>query len=196
MVNYLTRTDEDNFGPEILDVVVRGAMHAVAPHLQNLQHQNDELHQQLVRETKRNLDAALDREIPNWREVNSDSRFWDWLTGIHDFSGVPRQQLLNGAVASGDADRVIRIFRGFIAEVGGQPGRAAPRQAAPGQSRGMQPSGRIYGRDEILKMAARRRRGEINDQAWLRWEHELIAAARQGRIRGALDADGCQMGPR
>jgi len=39
-------------------------------------------------------------------------------------------------------------------------------------------------------MAAMRRKGEINDQDWLRWEHELVAAGREGRIRGALNNDG------
>jgi hypothetical protein len=39
-------------------------------------------------------------------------------------------------------------------------------------------------------MAAMRRRGEINDAEWARWEHELIAAGREGRIIGALDLAG------
>jgi hypothetical protein len=32
--------------------------------------------------------------------------------------------------------------------------------------------------------------GEINDAEWARWEHELIAAGREGRIIGALDLAG------
>ena len=39
-------------------------------------------------------------------------------------------------------------------------------------------------------MAAMRRKGEINDQDWLRWEYELVAAAREGRVRGSLNNDG------
>src|SRR5215510_6340043 len=34
---YLTREDEQNFGPELLDVAQRAAAQVVAPHLQNLQ---------------------------------------------------------------------------------------------------------------------------------------------------------------
>jgi hypothetical protein len=48
----------------------------------------------------------------------------------------------------------------------------------------------IYTRGQILQMAAMRRKGEINDQDWLRWEYELVAAGREGRIRGALNNDG------
>jgi hypothetical protein len=35
-----------------------------------------------------------------------------------------------------------------------------------------------------------RRRGEIGDEEWARWEHELVAAGREGRILGALDPAG------
>ena len=54
----------------------------------------------------------------------------------------------------------------------------------------MQPSGRIYTRPQITEMARRRQKGLIDDAAWLRWEYELVAAGREGRIVGALDADG------
>jgi hypothetical protein len=39
-------------------------------------------------------------------------------------------------------------------------------------------------------MWARRRKGQISDEAWARWEHELVAAGREGRIRAALGIDG------
>ena len=39
-------------------------------------------------------------------------------------------------------------------------------------------------------MAAMRRKGQISDQEWAKWEHELIRAGREGRIRGALNNDG------
>jgi hypothetical protein len=44
-----------------------------------------------------------------------------------------------------------------------------------------------YARSQITQMAAMRRRGEISDAEWAKWEHELIAAGKEGRIRGALD---------
>jgi hypothetical protein len=34
------------------------------------------------------------------------------------------------------------------------------------------------------------REGEFNDTAWAKWEAEIVAAANQGRIAGALDRDG------
>ena len=73
----------------------------------------------------------------------------------------------------------------------GQPVQWAMPNYPPAQS-----SGRQISRDQILQMASLRRKGQINDADWAKWERELIAAGREGRIRGALDADGCQMGPR
>jgi len=36
-------------------------------------------------------------------------------------------------------------------------------------------------------MARLRRKGAINDADWARWEYELVAAGREGRVVGALD---------
>ena len=49
---------------------------------------------------------------------------------------------------------------------------------------------RIYTRAQIANLYARRRKGEINDANWAKWEAEIFAAANQGRIAGALDRDG------
>jgi len=35
-----------------------------------------------------------------------------------------------------------------------------------------------------------RRKGQIGDEEWARWEYELVAAGREGRIVGALGVDG------
>ena len=82
----------------------------------------------------------------------------------------------------GDATRVINFFRGFLQEAGaGHLGQEYPRQAAAGAS-----GRRLYSRSQIAEMWRLRRKGQINDADWARWEHEIIAAGREGRIAGAL----------
>ena len=93
--------------------------------------------------------------------------------------------MLKDAAAAGDAQRLIKFFQGFVREQGG-----AGQPAQGGSRRAVQPSGRIYTRPQITEMARRRQKGLIDDAAWLRWEYELVAAGREGRIVGALDADG------
>ena len=76
----------------------------------------------------------------------------------------------------------LNFFRGFLAQAGA---------AAQTTGRSATPSGKpTYARSQITQMAAMRRRGEIGDAEWARWENELIAAGREGRIRGALEPAG------
>jgi hypothetical protein len=198
-MSYLTRQDVDNFGHEIIDLIQRGSRQAMAPILDRLEERDEQLREGLQRAAKTAIDHALDTAVPNWREVNQDPRWFDWLNSPEPYSGYRRQDLLNDATAKGDAGRVIVIFKGFIAAAGGQPAQSTQ----PGQPAWAMPnyppapsSGRQISRDQILQMASLRRKGQINDADWARWERELIAAGRERRIRGALDADGCQMGPR
>jgi len=157
------------------------AAHAVAPHLQELERQNAELRNHLAREVRRNLDQRLAEAVPNFREIDRDPRWLQWLTGRDALSGQIRQQLLDDAVAKGNDGRVIAFFRGFLQEA------AAGRHGQPGQAAGGKP---IYTRAQITQMASLRRKGVYSDAEWAAWEAELIAAGREGRVIGALDADG------
>jgi hypothetical protein len=181
MSHYLTIDDERNFGPELLDVATRAARQAMAPELQQLHDENLAMQNQLNANTKARIDRELDAAIPNWREINNSESFHAWLLSRDTYSGVVRDRLLKAAAAAGDAQRVINFFRGFIA-AGNVPANTAARSATP--------SGKVYTRGQITQMASMRRRGEIGDAEWMRWEHEIIAAGREGRIRGALDLAG------
>jgi len=81
MASYLTQEDVQNFGHELVDFSQRAAVHAVAPHLQELERQNADLHARLARATKLNLELALDRAVPNWREIDRNPRWLHWLAG-------------------------------------------------------------------------------------------------------------------
>src|SRR5262249_23092791 len=155
VADYLTQQDVDNFGPEILDVVRRGAREAVAPAVNRLERANEELRDRVARETKRNLGQALERVVAKWQGINRDPRWLQWLADHDVYSGQKRQELLNDAVASGDAQRVINFFRGFLREAGApqqaQAWTGQPRQAPGG-------TGRIYTRHQITEMARRRQK--------------------------------------
>ena len=107
------------------------AAHAVAPHLQELERQNAELRNHLAREVRRNLDQRLAEAVPNFREIYRGQRWLQWLT-VRDAlsSGQIRRQLLDDAVAKGNAGRVIAFFRGFLQEAAaGRHGQPAKLQA-------------------------------------------------------------------
>jgi hypothetical protein len=68
-----------------VDFAQRAAAHAMAPHLQDLAHQNAELQRQLAVEARRNLDQRLERAVPNFREVDRDPR---WHPKGSDLAGL------------------------------------------------------------------------------------------------------------
>ena len=193
-MSYLTREDEKNFGPEILDVIQRGSRQAMAPILDRLEERNELLNDRLAQVTQDNLHRQVVAAVPRWSEINADPRWLAWLQQVDGLNGTSRQALLTRAVQEGRASSVIALFKDFEKAAVGQPAQPAqPAWAVPTYRGTAQSSGRIYSRSDITRMAARRRRGEFTDQQWLQWEHELIRAANEGRIRGALDvATGCQ----
>jgi hypothetical protein len=173
---YLTQADVDNYGPELLDVSQRAALHAVAPHLQALNQQNARLQGQLAQEARHRLDQQVERAVPNYREIDRDPRWHQWLLGIDPLNGKVRQQLLNGAIAAGSATRVKGFFDGFQRDAG-----RMPQTARSTSDRSVQPT---YTHEQIGQLYAKHRRGEFTEAAWARIEADIFAAQREGRIHG------------
>ena len=110
-MSYLTQEDERNFGHEIIDLIQRGSRQTMAPILDRLEERDEQLREGLQRAAKTAIDHALDTAVPNWRQVNSNPRWIEWLNFPEPLSGCRRQELLNDAVARGDADRTTRPAR-------------------------------------------------------------------------------------
>src|SRR4029077_16018761 len=112
--SWLTTEDEQNYGRELLDVAQRSALHALAPVVQSLEQQHEQLQRRLAQEARRNLDAAVERQIPNYREIDRDPRWHRWLLGVDVYTGQPRQALLNIAIMDNSTSRVVALFNGFL----------------------------------------------------------------------------------
>lgn len=207
--SYLTEKDVQDYGNDLLDVTQRAALHAIAPHLQNLEQQNAHLQERLAREARRGLDQSVELAVPNYREIDRDPRWHRWLLGVDVFSGRVRQTLLDEAIAAAAAPRVISFFRGFLqeeratghlepAQYSQQP--AAPREAAvplaslaaPGRARpatggdaSVPPDRPIYTRVQISQLYSQHRKGAYigREAEWARQEADIIAAGREGRVR-------------
>lgn len=150
----ITPEEEQEFGPEFLDVVGRRAKEELGGEVAVLRKQIDALQSQLNNEravramsARDKLHADLDRELPNWRAQNKDDKFLEWLGLPDPYSGAIRHTLLKAAYDQNDSRRVLAIFRGFLSEEAatapapGQPplptkGKASLDQfAAPGRAR-------------------------------------------------------------
>jgi hypothetical protein len=177
---YLTEEDLRNYGTDLVDFSQRAAAHALTPQLEHMRQQNANLQQQLAREAKARLDMALDAAIPDWRIVNADARWLQWLQQVDQLNGVTRQELLNRATAAGDAGRIVRFFRDFLQAAGGQ---------AQSRTAGDKP---IYTRAQIAWFYNQHRRGAYKGREadWARQEQDLYAAQREGRVVGGLPPTG------
>src|ERR1035437_5551096 len=110
----ITPEDEVAFGSELIDLARRAAQETVGPELDALKHQNAQLTQQARQEAQTRVGQLLDREIPNWREINSDPRDYNWLRLRDVYSGQVRKQMLNVAYQAANAPQVKAFFDGFI----------------------------------------------------------------------------------
>ena len=185
----LTRQDEENYGPEFLDVARRAAADALQPELQQLLAQNQQLRQMAQRSQRADIERALDQAVPNWHEVYGDPRFSQWLSEQDPYNDGTRSQHLRRAVAAGDASRVVRFYAGFQREVHGAP--AYQSRAAQSRPGGGRP---IYSREQIKQLYEQRRLGQIDDRRWNQIEADIFAAGREGRVAGAISlSDGTAM---
>jgi hypothetical protein len=123
----LTPEDEAQYGPELLDVVTRAARQAIEPELQAVKNENITLQQQLKKDAVAKVNALLDREVPNWRQINKAPQFKAWLSKRDVYSGHVRQSLLNDAATAADAPRVLQFFTGFLDEARATGNGAQPQ---------------------------------------------------------------------
>ena len=143
-------------------------------------------------EQRRKLEQALDREVPNWRELLTAPGWSSWMVGNHLYSDRSRQSHLDEAVAAGNIYRVAQFFKDFIAQRGATQPRPAP---GPLPQWGCRTSSRdkpIYSRGDIAAASRAYMRGAYRgrEAEYEALQAEFIRAAREGRIRDNLNNDG------
>lgn len=189
--NYLTQTDVENYGTDLVDFAQRAATHALAPTIQQIHQQNAELRQRLAVEARARLDQQVEQAVPNYREIDRDPNWHRWLLTVDPYTGRIRQEWLNDAIARSDANRVIHFFRQFQREnqVMGQ----APASARVAQHRApVQHDRPVYTRDQIARLYRQHQQGAYAGRAaeWARQEADIYTAQREGRVVGGTDIHG------
>lgn len=140
--------------------------------------------------------ADLSAAVPQWRDVNADSAFHNWLLEIDPMTGLTRQSYLEDAQRNLDSRRVANIFtawQGLSGQSVAQSPRPAPatqleKQVAPGRSRSSgatatdQP--KTYSSTDIRKFFEDVRKGlyKGKEAERDRIERDIFAAQRESRI--------------
>ena len=100
--------DFEGYGEEMEDMV--NLVNAQAQEIDRLKGETSKVAQMQLESLEERYYQALDQAVQDWRRINKNPAFIQWLTGIDEFSGRTRQQLLDEAHATFDANRVIRFF--------------------------------------------------------------------------------------
>lgn len=204
----ITPEEEQDYGQEFLNVVSKKAKETLTPEVAKLQREIESLKQQLGGvnqyvevDAVTRLEQALDREVSNWRDLNTNPDFLEWLQLREPYSGDIRHKLLMAAWDRRDASRVAAFFKGFLAEEAAvAPARVAepvsnkiPLEslAAPGRAKtaagdvGAPAEKPTFSRAQIAAFyadtAAGRYRGREAEKD--RLEKQIFEAQRDGRIR-------------
>ena len=130
----------------------------------------------------------LETAVPDWKPINKDQRWKDWLQVVDPIARQKRQDLLNRARAVYDAAAVIDMFNAFKATLPPAAGKTAatgvlPTGRAPNGAPGpAQPKGEIITRSWIKEQTRLYSQGKISREAWRTIEAKINSAAVEGRI--------------
>jgi hypothetical protein len=115
----VTPEEEKEYGAEFMDLVGRRAKEIAAPLMKELTDLKAQLNGSKAVEkvnSQKTYYETLDKQVSNWRQINQSPDFLSWLQEKDAYSGQIRQDLLQSAHNSMDAERVLRFFRGFLQE--------------------------------------------------------------------------------
>ncbi len=179
------RTD---FGDELADgvlAIVQSANQPVQQEIDRFKH-------------SREIDAdtrfwdVLKSVVPNWKQINDDAGFHQWLAQVDPPSGRPRQILLNEAQQAKDGGRVSAIFQEYLdaqQTAQGNAERLNNRVMPDNVPAGNEPQShneRTWTRAEISAFYKDKQMGRFvnreDDAAAL--ENDLMRAQIEGRIVG------------
>jgi hypothetical protein len=183
----VSQREWNEYGAEAMNTMGKRALDVVTPVVKQLASQNQQLAQQVQRLKANEIYQTLDRELPQWREVNKDSRWLNWLAEPHAYARTTKQHLLDDAFNSGDTSRVLAIMQGFLSEYG-QQSKPRSRSSSAWSTRGSQRATDrpTFSRKQIEMFYEENRRaaasGKPPDPARMQMEAAILAAAREGRI--------------
>jgi hypothetical protein len=209
--SFLTPEEVSEYGNEFLGVVAKKAKEEFSPEVQALRNQIAGLERkfegtvaQTSARARADMDASLDRQLPEWRDINFMQDFHSWLALPDTYSGAIRHTLLKTAYEQNNAPRVLAFFRGFLDhEAAMAPTNSGPDLtpqnggkiplasfAAPGRAKTAAASNAPAEKPNFThgqiaafyaEVAAGRWRGREAEKE--RIEVQIVEAGREGRVR-------------
>jgi hypothetical protein len=197
----VTDADVQAFGEDLIEVQRKVAREVAAEfrsELDAMRVENEQLREQLAttgtQVSEASFEQRLYRMVPDFQEVNADSRWVDWLNEVDPLLRAPRKSVAQDAFNRGDAEAVahyIGMFKSNLSpavqnndkaaelEKQIQPKRSATNSANVSQQAQTYTDAQIH--QMFLKSADYSAKGRIEEATKL--EAEIDAAYREGRVR-------------
>jgi len=150
--DVLSEEERNDWGDvaDIIDRAVKAAQAPLQAEIKRLTGKTEQQEQSVQSRNREEMHKHLDKELPNWEEINRDPAFYqEWALKTDEASGLSYLKLLQNAYNRNEAGRVAFIFKRYLSDKGGTSpegqqdqgqGRAsAPKSldqfAAPGKGR-------------------------------------------------------------
>lgn len=198
----LTKKEVEEYGPELVDMIMRVATNLTAPQIRQLADEQRRLAgvvntsaQSFQKSARDLLYDHLNDKVSDWETINNSEEFLDWLGEVDLFSGYSRKAGLMQAFENNDAQRVIQMFKAYKAEderarstartplvdpatliAPGQPASGSSAPAPAGNS------GEYIHEREIGEFFDAVRMGKIKGEAKKVREAQINLAVAQGRV--------------
>jgi len=111
MVGKLKMEDFESYGEEMSDLVK--LTNQQATEIGRLKDRVENVGQLAYRSAESKFYDELKKLVPDWETINRDPAFLDWLEEVDTLTGRKRQQLLDSAQDSLNANRVTNFFNAF-----------------------------------------------------------------------------------
>ena len=207
-----------DYGEDLLDVIGRKArsivdseylpkINSLTTELTQIKSQVGETGQKVGKFETNEVFAQLDATVKDWRAINVDPEFHEWLDQVDPYSGQTRKDLMLKAFNRKNAHQVSAFFNGYAQEnVAVVPPSAGPQPSGQGGTQGSTlnlgdyiapgtpKSGgdvsapkekRIWTNAEIGQFYSSVQKGHYKNRAddKVRIEADIVAATREGRIK-------------
>jgi hypothetical protein len=192
-------TDEDNklFGSDMVDMARRAAREESRAMVAELRKELNAFKQELQgvsktaqKSVQETFQTKLANTVPNWRDIDTDPEFIEWLRStparMQVFSQCVQQQDVQGTAYFYDEFSKLKNKKTAEAEAPKQQKRQQlESQVSPGKSKGAAPNAqsgekKIWTRSEISQAYSNRK--QVDASEFARIEREIAQAQREGRV--------------
>ena len=186
------KEDEDAFGADLVDLARRVAREESGAYVAKLEGTIAELQQQLKGVAQTTAVTVQDRfenqlaaAVPNWKAVDGDPKFIEWLQ-----SNATRMKVFSEAARNQDVDGVAYFYKEYPGAQKTEKPAVDPRlakQVAPGKSKAVAPAAanpaekKTWTRSEIAQFYADGKK-RFSQEDYVKLERDLFAAQKEGRV--------------